>query len=227
MDVQVTQHALDRWLERCAQYANEDGKDILKAFGESKPADIVPFHKKPDTKYFYHAATNTYFACETAVKRYKIVTVLVPGVQGRNMATNAPILVSKRKKSKSAAALLKKEKPEFASLKDEIAWLKPMIADLNRAQCAQPESATKHELLNKLRTHQKRLATILGEQVQDEHTKELLAIREELREVNAKMRGEFSSTADLMSAKARHDQLVQRKAEINKLRKERQKEVQA
>lgn len=64
MKVIVTNHAVDRWRERGAEYGDTNRWDVEKAFNESRLVrddEIVPLQRTPDTKLYYHQGSNGWF----------------------------------------------------------------------------------------------------------------------------------------------------------------------
>lgn len=99
--VSVTDHALRRWRERCAEYADAKVHDLVAAFRQSlerPPAELPPgLYHRPGFRYFAHAPTGSWFVVDGRVRGVaKVVSVVVPGV--RNPLTPK----TKRKKGKSA-----------------------------------------------------------------------------------------------------------------------------
>ncbi len=72
----VTQHAVDRWRERVAAYADAAGKEVLKAANEAVRVEMVPFRRVPGSAYYHHEESGCYFVCEVVnASLHRILTV--------------------------------------------------------------------------------------------------------------------------------------------------------
>lgn len=78
--VSVSIHAIDRWRERAAVYANESMYDVLRAFDKAtRVADNapVPVSRKEDSVYFYNQQHDIYFVLRVFNNRKALITTVV------------------------------------------------------------------------------------------------------------------------------------------------------
>ncbi len=117
----VTQHAVDRWRERVAAYADAAGKEVLKAATEAVRVEMVPFRRVPGSAYYHHEESGCYFVCEVVhASLYRILTVRYErgNRYGRAVAWE-----------EAGGA----DWPLFCSEADERVWLQKQSKDINNA----------------------------------------------------------------------------------------------
>lgn len=119
--VNVTDHALARYRERIAEYADAKAGDVLKALGETVPGHHPTVCPSPGFVYRTHPATGAMFVLKPeGIGLATLVTVRRPDEENRNFLTpkpkSAPAMPTTPAKAKAKA-------PGFGSTAD---WKVPV-----------------------------------------------------------------------------------------------------
>lgn len=148
-----TNHAIDRWRERCAAYADEKVDDIERAIAASerleKP-EVMRIIPTPNTIYFHHKLTDAVFVIQPLDEFvFRVITVITPYAEPvRQVPKRKVKAVPKADKPKepsnavigrlilaqnsitdtlNAIKELRGERPKFSDINERREWVKAEI----------------------------------------------------------------------------------------------------
>lgn len=120
--VHVSQHALERWRERAAEYATETIDHVIAAFGQATPLESnqVPLKfLKKRCEYYYHAPNHGLFIVGPYRNGRMIITY---AILPKPIQTKQPTIVEPKPKIEYLES-----DPEFRDPQEKSVWLNQQI----------------------------------------------------------------------------------------------------
>ena len=161
--VSVTTHAVERWRERAAIYANESMWDVLRAFEKTvkvKDNEPIPVYRKKDSVYFYNQEFDIYFVLAVNDDRTATITTVV---RFSDFCDQQPMIETEKIEIPPVPIVEKTELEKLMELKEQQASLKDDFNDLQKQLNDNPSKRERHTLCTRLKITQGRLAKIKEE----------------------------------------------------------------
>jgi hypothetical protein len=135
-DINATTHAVERWRERVALYGDEDGRDLLAAFRESRLVEMdepCPFARSKGSRYYFHEKIKCWFIVDpTDGTCEKIVSVVMPSDGVRH---------------KPPALVIEPCRTQFADAVEEHEYLQERIHYLSKLEHCPGSAAEKNAVI--------------------------------------------------------------------------------